>query len=309
MGVLDHPAFGPYILERPICARASVELVRATFFDPGQRSRVVALRRTRPLHDGAHEKLVAAASGYAVLRHKDVVPVLDFGCLHNRTYVATPLVQGFNLLQVIAQCSKLEIGFPTDVALFVIRRTLTALHYAHQARQTHGDVSHTNVLLTHDGDVQLADFGLRLASTRRRSPAGLNVHDAVGLTSYLAPEQARGAPPSPSSDVFAVGILLYEMIAGRRLFSGGTETPILEALAAGSYVVPLDRYRPDLHPALRRLILRALAADPRDRFPDAQAFKLAIDDLTNQVGVTLSRSFLQSMMEQLFGRKNRNDRA
>ena len=301
----SHPAFGPYIVERPICTRASVELVRATFFAPGGREQAVALRRTRPLHDGEHEKLVRAACSYAVLRHADVVPVIDFGCLDNRTYVATPLVNGHNLLQVLARCGRRQMGFPTDVALFVVRRTLDALQYAHHQRQTHGDVSHTNVLLTHDGDVRLADFGLRLGSTRRRSPRGLNVGLGRGLASYLAPEQARGAPPSPSTDVFAVGILLYELVAGRLLFSGVEETAILDALADGSYVVPLEQYRPDLHPALTRLILQALAANPRQRFADAESFQKAIDDLVEQVGVHLCPSFLKSLMSQLFDAERR----
>ncbi len=298
---LHHPAFGPYIVERPICARASVELMRATFFSPGGRERPVALRRTRPLHDGEHEKLVEAACGYAVLRHDHVVPVLDFGCLDNRTYVATPLIRGYNLLQVLARCGRRQMGFPTDVALFVVRQTLQALQYAHRHRQMHGDLSHTNVLLTLDGDVRLADFGLRMASTRRRSPRGLNVGLGRGLASYLAPEQARGAPPSPSTDVFAAGILLYELVAGRVLFSGSEEDAIIDTLVDGSYIVPLEQHRPDLHPALTRLILQSLAADPRDRFVDAQSFQDAIDDLVTQVGVNLSRSFLRGLMDELFG--------
>ena len=273
--------------------------MRATFFAPGGHQ-AVALRRTRPLHDGEHEKLVEAACRYAVLHHEVVVPVVDFGCLDNRTYVATPLVPGYNLLQVLGRCGRRQMGFPTDVALYIIGHALEALQHAHQQMQTHGDLCHTNVLLTLDGSVQLADFGLGLASTRRRSPRGLNVHLGKGLASYIAPEQARGAAPTPATDVFAVGILLYELVAGRLLFSGADEMPIIDALADGSYVVPLERHRPDLHPALTRLILRALAADPRDRFVDATSFRAAIDELAAEVGVDLSRTFLSSLMGRLF---------
>ncbi len=309
MTLPDQPSFGPYIVERPICARASVELLRATFFSPGGRGHSVALRRTRPLHDGEHEKLVEAACGYAVLKHDDVVPVLDFGCLGNRTYVATPLVRGRNLLEVLARCGRRKMGFPTDVALLVVRRALDALEHAHAKRQTHGDLSHTNVLLTLDGDVMVADFGLRLASTRRRSPRGLDVGLGRGLASYLAPEQARGGAPSPSTDVFALGILLYELVTGRVLFSGADESQILEAVAEGSYEVPLEQHRPDLHPALTRLILTALAPDPRDRFADAGAFQAAIDELVDQLGVNLSRVLLNSFMGQLFSDRGSADAA
>ena len=301
MNATSHPAFGPYIIERAICARACVELMRATSFATGRVDGRVALRRTRPLHDGAHEKLIDAACRYAILKHQGIIPVLDFGCLGNRTYIVTPLVQGHSLLQVLARCGRRKMGFPTDVALFIIRQALDALHYVHGKQQTHGDLSHTNLLLGRDGEVRIADFGLGLASTRRRSPRGLNIGLGRGLAAYVAPEQVRGAPPSPSTDLFAVGILLYELVAGRVLFSGADEDPILDALAEGAYAIPLEDHRPDLHPALTRLIRTALAPDPADRFENAASFGSAIDELVSKVGVQLSATFLESLMGQLFG--------
>ncbi len=300
MQSLGHPAFGPFVVEQPICARASVELLRATYFPPGGHLRVVALRRTRPLSDGAHDEFVKAAGFYAVLRHADVVPVLDFGSLENRSYVATPLVPGYSLLHVLGRCARQQMGFPTDVALFIVRRALAALAYAHDQGQWHGDLGHTNIIVTSDGSVRLTDFGLRLVSTRRRSPRGLTVGPGRGLAAYIAPEQARGGPVSPATDIFAVGIVLYELISGRRLFSHANEAKIIDTLSRGTFEVPIDRYRPDLHPALKRVLIKALAPEAKDRFSDATSFVTAIDDLVDQVGITLSRVFLKSLLEQLF---------
>ncbi|MEO1335198.1 MAG: protein kinase, partial [Myxococcota bacterium] len=210
----DTPAFGPYVIQRAICTRPGVELLQAMFFNAGHRHRPVALRRTRPLHDGEHDKLVRAACAYAILQHADVVPVLDFGSLNNRTYIATPLVEGHNLLQVMARCAHRRQPFPFDVALFMTCRTLCALQYAHDHDQTHGDVSPTNVMVTREGKVQLADFGIRMASTRLRSPAGLNRGIGRRFACYLSPEQAQGDGPSPQADVFVAGILLYELLTG-----------------------------------------------------------------------------------------------
>lgn len=294
--------FGPYIVEALIGARPTVELARATFFGGRNRSQSVALRRTRRLHDGGHDRLLRAASAYAMLRHPDVVPVIDFGSFEGRTYVVTPIERGYSLREVLQRAGGLETGFPTDVALFIANTALGALDYAHRHRhpQVHGDLCHTNVLISVDGDVRLADFGLGLSSTRDRSPRGLNVTPGHGLIAYLAPELIRGAAPTPATDVFGIGILLYELLVGRWLFCAPHEAPIVDALSSGRYEVPIERYRPDLHPALTRLVLKALAPDPRHRFRDARTFRDAIDALVCQVGVNLSRTFVQSLMGALF---------
>lgn len=288
-----------------LARRRDLELHHATYFSPDGQITKAALRRTRACADGANEAVLEAAGRYALLKHPNVVEVLDFGALEGRTYVGTERIPGHNLLRVLGRCGQKKVGFPTDVALYVMQCILRALDHAHKTSGPHGDLAHTNVLLAMDGVVKVSDFGLALASTRRRTPGGANIGFGRGYTCYLAPEQVRGDPATPASDIFQAGTLLYELVTGHVLFSAAREAPVLERLASGVYPVPLDRHRPDLHPDLRDILVRALAAHPGDRFDDAKDFLLAIHQLVERVQVQLDPLFAQKLMGQLFAAQAR----
>lgn len=302
-------SFGPFVLGPMIATRRQVELCQATLFGPDGAQHPVALRRTRALDDGPNEALLGRALRYALLRHPAIAEVKDLGTFQGRSYVATELVRGHNLLRVLARCGARRIGFPTDVALYIVRTLLTALEHAHGRTNKdgaplpviHGDLGHTNVLLTVEGEVRLTDFNLALGSTRKRTEAGTNQGLGKGFTSYLSPEQVRGEPLSPASDLFGIGILLYELVTGRVLFTGAREELLLEAVGQGAFEVPLERHRPDLHPALAAIIRQALAADPRARPGSAAEMIQAIDRLLALVRAQLGPSYLRNLMSRLFG--------
>jgi serine/threonine protein kinase len=300
--------FGPYFLGATIGARNGTELSLATLFGAGELETVV-LRQTREYHDGSSDVFMGAAQRYAILHHENVVPVLDLGTIDGRSYVATRYIRGKNLLRVLARCGQKRLGFPTDVALYIVMRALDALEYAHRVeargariRVLHGDLSHSNILLTGAGEVLVSDFEMSCASTRRRTRKGLNRSaGGKGYSSYISPEQARGEPTDERSDVFSLGVVLYELVTGHLLFNAATEAAILEVLATERYDVPLDFHRPDLHPTLAKIVKQALSSRPEDRFDDAVAFKLAIQELLDEVGAVLHPQLLASFMEQLFG--------
>lgn len=302
-------AFGPFVLGPTIAARRQIELCQATLFGPDGTHHPVALRRTRVLDDGPNEALIGRALHYALLRHPAIAEVKDLGTLHGRSYIATELIKGHNLLRVLARCGARRIGFPTDVALYIVRTILLALEHAHSRTAKdgrplpviHGDLGHTNVLLTLEGEVRLTDFALGLGTTRKRTEAGTNQGLGKGFTSYLAPEQIRGEAPSPATDLFGVGILLYELVTGRVLFTGPREEALLETVGAGRYEVPLDRHRPDLHPQLAAIIRQALRADATARPQDARAMIIAIDQLLENVRCQVGPNFLRNLMTRLFG--------
>lgn len=292
--------FGPYIVGPKVAKRRDLELHRATFFGADGIPRPVMLRRTRSCADGVNEAVLERAREYAGLDHPNIATVLDFGALEGRTYVATERVAGHNLLRVLGRCGQKKLGFPTDVALYVMQCVLRALDRAHQRGVAHGDLCHTNVLLSMEGEVQITDFGLGLSSTRRRTDRGCNIGFGRGFSCYLAPERVRGEAPSPSADLFSAGIILYELVTGHVLFGGTNEEPLLERLAEGVYPVPLDRHRPDLHPDLSAIVTRALAARPEDRFDSAKAFGVAIQKLVEHVQVQLDALFARRLMGMLF---------
>jgi serine/threonine-protein kinase len=304
--------FGPYFLGATIGARNGMELSLATLFGGTADAETVVLRQTREYHDGSSDVFLSAAQRYAILHHENVVPVLDLGTIDGRSYVATRYIRGKNLLRVLARCGQKRLGFPTDVALYIVMRTLDSLEYAHAVEARggritvlHGDLSHSNILLTGQGDVLVSDFEMSCASTRRRTRRGLNrASGGRGYSSYISPEHARGEPTDPRSDVFSLGVVLYELVTGHLLFTAPTEAAILERLATERFEVPLDRHRPDLHPTLAAIVKRALSARPDDRFADATAFKAAIRDLLEEVGAALQPALLSQFMETLFGRES-----
>lgn len=303
--------FGPYVLSTLLVSRNDVELYSASLFD-GSTSTPVALRRTRVYDDGACEPFLAGARNYAVLRHEAIVPVIDLGSYKGRSYAATRLIRGKNLLRVIAQCGVKRMGFPTDVALYVMTRILDALAAAHEKKDrdggniglAHGDLSHTNVLIDHDGAVYVSDFGMRLASTRRRTLSGLDARGNRGFAAYLAPEQVDARTETVAADIFVAGILLYELVSGHRLFNASHEQEVQRMVGGRKFDIPLERHRPDLHPGIKAAIHTALAADPADRFQSAAEFRTAVDHVVRDVGVQLTAETLANLMHSLFDKGN-----
>ena len=301
--------FGPYLLGTVISSRKHIELSVATLFAADGTQHTVALRRTRSYDDGASDAFLRRAERYAMIRHPNVAEVKDLGALEGRSYIATEYVRGYNLLKVLARCGQKRLGFPTDVALFIVQRVLDALAHAHGLSTprgeplavVHGDVSHSNILISPEGHVRLSDFDMGPASTRRRTPNGLNVGVGRGYSSYFSPEQARGEPADERSDLFSVGVILYELVTGHILFNAEEESGLLEQIAGGRYAIPLDRYRPDLHPMLAWIIRTALAPEPAERFASAASFSASIDELLGRVNARLERQFLHSLMQRLFG--------
>jgi serine/threonine-protein kinase len=152
-----------------------------------------------------------------------------------------------------------------------------------------------------DGSVKVSDFEIGLASTHLRTPNGVCIGGRQGYFSYLAPEQTKDDPVDDRTDVFSVGVVLYELVTGRHLFSDKTEERLLARIAQGSYDLPIARYRPDLHSELASIIRTSLAPDPRDRFGSAAIFLEALSSFLTSVGVTPARDALRELMEKLFG--------
>ena len=184
MKAREEPRFGPFVVGAQIAKRRALTLHQAAYFGPDGAPRPTVLRRTPACADGANEAVLERAQHYALLDHPNVAKVIDFGALEGRTYVATERVVGHNLLRILGRCGQKKLGFPTDVALYVMQGILRALDHAHRQPTPfpHGDLCHTNVLVSMDGAVKVSDFGLGIASTRRRSTLGVHVGFGRGFS-------------------------------------------------------------------------------------------------------------------------------
>jgi serine/threonine protein kinase len=291
-------AFGKYLLFDLIGRGGMAEIFLARVATELGGSRRVVVKEMRPefSSDAAFtHALVSEAKLAAQLSHRNIVRVLELGRESGRLYIVMEYVEGFDLNQLLAQLSKRRLPLPAEFALFIVRELLGALDYAHRAADpggtplgiVHRDVSPSNVLISFEGEVRLCDFGIARAyapdtnfeeSQLAASGADSQVHRVrvVGKSSYMAPEHALGAEVDARSDVFAAGILLWELCAGRRLYRGD-DNELLEQ-ARNAQIPPLPERGLPAAARLQEVLERALAYDPAERYQSAQAM---LEDLEN----------------------------
>ena len=220
----------------------------------------------------------------AGLRHANVVQVVDLGREGDALYMAMEYVEGLDLSQLLRRLSQQKIALPAEFALFVVREVLGALDFAHRATDAsgkplgivHRDVSPSNVLMSLEGEVKLCDFGIARAMSADEQPGAEPRARVVGKAAYMSPEHARGEALDARADVFAAGILLWELCAGRRLYKG-SEDEMLE-LARRGEVPPLPDRGLAQHARLAEIVARALAPDREQRFASARELRDALED-------------------------------
>jgi hypothetical protein len=202
------------------------------------------------------------------LSHPNIVPVYDYGTdTDGAQFIVMQLVEGENLATLLRERSTLE----TDDAVRIALGVASALEAAHRRGLVHRDVKPGNILITDDGDVKVTDFGI----ARAVAEASMTVTGTtLGSVHYFSPEQARGDEVTGASDVYALGIVLYEMLTGRRPFEGDSAAGVaLKRLSEDP--PPPSTYRP-VPSGLSAVVMRALQREPRDRFPDAGSFAEAL---------------------------------
>jgi serine/threonine-protein kinase len=303
-------AFGQYLLFDRIGRGGMAEIFLARTRNEFGGTRRLVIKEVLPelsQDPGFASMLVREAKLAARLGHRNIVQVIDLGRESGRLFIAMEYVEGYDLNQLLRQLSRRRLPLPLPFALFIVREVLQALDYAHRATDEHGaplgivhrDVSPSNVLISFEGEVNLCDFGIARAldmDVRRRvgeTPGSEHEESRIqrirvaGKSAYMAPEHARGGHVDSRSDLFAGGILLWELCAGRRLYKG-TDTEMLE-LAKSGQVPPLpDRDLPD-QPRLQAILDRALTFDPAARYQAASEMLDELDHYALSTGLMASQ--------------------
>jgi len=215
----------------------------------------------------------AEAQHAAALHHPNIAAVFDYGEIvdddgEHLAYLVMELVEGDSLAALLARERQLDV----PRTLTVVRSTAAALAAAHAAGVVHRDVKPGNVLVGRDGVVKITDFGIAWSAS---SVPLTQTGQVIGTAHYLSPEQAQGGKAGPASDVYALGAVAYECLAGRRPFDGDSSVQI----AVMQICDEPDPLPPNIPADVRRLVARAMAKDPAQRFPDGAALRDAVDQL------------------------------
>ncbi len=212
----------------------------------------------------------------ARLVHPNVVQVFDFGLDEpsGRHYIVMEVVRGKSGAELLREEGRLTV---TD-AVDLVRQACAGLAYAHRNEVVHRDVKPGNLLRSNDGVVKLADFGIAKAASAGAEESSITqVGSVLGTASYLAPEQARGEDAGPRADLYALGVVSYQLLSGRLPYEAAslTELVLKQQREAPAFLHELD---PEIPEALSMAVDRALALDAGDRFPDAEAMGRAITE-------------------------------
>ena len=231
-----------------------------------------------------------------VVRTREVIAERPDYCL------VMDFVDGQSLLQVLKRLG--WQGIPRDAHIWMLTQVLAGLEYAHDLKDAHGrphgivhrDISPSNVLVCYTGEIKLLDFGIAKASG-----ALVATHQGVvkGKVGYAAPEQCLGKPADPRSDLYAVGVMLWEAVAQRRRSSGETQMSILQGRIQDSEP-PLEKVCPEAHPALVRICRRALARAPEMRYPTAREFRNALEQYLAAQPRKVTVQDISTLMRQHF---------
>jgi beta-lactam-binding protein with PASTA domain/tRNA A-37 threonylcarbamoyl transferase component Bud32 len=213
------------------------------------------------------ERFRREASSAAGLQHQHVVAVYDRGEYDGTYYIAMEYLEGRSLKTIVQQEAPLEL----DRAIDLIIQVLRAARFAHRRGIIHRDLKPHNVIVDDNGRAKVTDFGIARAGASDMTQTG----SIMGTAQYLSPEQAQGHAVSAASDIYSIGIMLYELLTGRVPFDG--ESAVTVALKqVNERPVPPSALNPAVTPELEEVVMRALEKDPARRFPDADAFISAL---------------------------------
>src|SRR5262245_38263628 len=209
------------------------------------------------------------AKAAASLSHPNIVPVFDFGEDESGPYIVMELVDGQDLASILRENGPLPPRQAAHIAADVAR----ALQVAHYRGIVHRDVKPSNILVGRDGRVHVADFGIARAVTEAQVTLP---GTTMGSVHYFSPEQARGEPATAASDIYSLGIVLFEMLTGQRPFSGDGAAAVAMARLTTTPPRP-SALRPSVPPELDQIVTRAMALEPADRYASAAAMASALE--------------------------------
>ena len=304
---------GRYQLINELASGGMATLYLARASGPAGFEKLVAIKRIHPhlSHERTFlEMFLDEARIAARIHHPNVVQIYDLGESDKTFYIAMEYIEGESLARLAGtvwkqqQANNQKLGLPLAEACYMVAEAAAGLHAAHELRGAdnqslnlvHRDISPHNILVTYDGFVKLVDFGVAKARGRLTSTTDRSLK---GKIAYMSPEQILGKEIDRRSDLFSLGVVLYEMTTARRLFKQPNEAATINQILQGHIPQPRTIYS-GFPPALEQVVMRALQLDPGKRFQSADELRRALQQLLPTLGSPVSASEVGVLMQRVF---------
>jgi tRNA A-37 threonylcarbamoyl transferase component Bud32 len=296
---------GPYLLTRKIAQGGMAELYLADYLREDGFRKTVAVKKVLPhLADNRDfiDMFIREARLAALLQHPNVVQIADFGKIQNAYFIAMEYVNGKNLAEIMGFLKK---GLPVDMAVFLILKISSGLQYSHARKDDksgkplniiHRDISPQNILISLNGEVKLSDFGISKATSE---PSLTQAGVIKGKLSYLSPEQAMGQKVNHQIDIYALGLVFYEILSGSRLYRFANDIEAIRTIPQMT-IPPIITKRPDIPQGLNDIVMKCLEKSTVKRYQTAQELNNDLLKLKNHLGITYDASDLAQFMQSNF---------
>jgi len=298
--------YGNYFLLEKIAVGGMAELFKAQQRGVQGFQKIVAIKRILP-HFSDNEDFVTMfideAKLAAQLTHPNIVQIFDLGKASSSYYIAMEYVNGRDLRTLLRKAREYGTPFPEQVAAFVVMKVAAALDYAHRKRGfddrelklVHRDISPQNVILSTEGAVKLVDFGIAKAASK----ASHTIAGALkGKLLYMSPEQATGQPLDNRSDLYSLGLVLFELLTGERCFQADSELGVLEKVRLGR-ISDLTTLNPNVSREMTGIVNRALQKSVDHRYPSARFMERDLRDYLQRQGTPITEHDVAEYMNAL----------
>ncbi len=297
---------GRFELVQHLASGGMADVYLARNIGIGGFERKVAIKTLRPGDDTYVGMFLDEARMLSRLHHRHIVQAYEVGCTEDDVhFLVMEYVDGQTVRRVLQESVHRDVLVPLDVSLTIGTSVAAALHHAHERGVIHRDVSPSNVLAGYDGAVKLIDFGIAKAEDRwTRTEVGF----IKGKAGYMAPEQVRGYEVDHRTDVFALGILLYELTTRRRAYPASVAEDQLRMFSQQRLIAPPALVVEGYPRELERIVMKALEYDPDDRHLDARSMQLALEAFAVDLGVVLGGEIVQRQVQKWFAPRSSSGR-
>ena len=304
--------FGKYTLLRKLATGGMAELFLALQKSVAGFEKLIVIKRILPAMNADKafiDMLLHEARIAATLSHPNIVQIFDVGQVEGTYFIAMEHVHGEDIRSIVRQMKKKAYPtFPREHALGIVMGMCAGLAYAHEKTDldgsplniVHRDISPQNVVVTFSGDVKIVDFGI--AKSDNKNTDQTKSGKLKGKVPYMSPEQARGDRIDHRSDIFATGVMLFELTTGRRLFKGASEYETLKLICDREYPRP-SQVLAGYPPALERIVMRALEKDRDERYQSARDMQHDLEVFIRDERVAVSTVAMNEFMQGLFADK------